>query len=138
MAADGKSVATVMELRQALEIKPGDEKRKLSLTVVRDHHEQTVPVELEKQGIGEREKVAMGFGTDVGEWQRAETEVKAQMGAAQLALQDAQKQLRDEMKRLTSDKMRQAVEEYRRSTEEQLKLQLQKQLHSLARQSEAI
>ena len=137
VAVDGKSVATVAELRQALEIKPGEENRKLTLTVVRDHHEQTVPVELEKQGLGEREKVAARFGADVGEWQRAEAETKAQMAAAQLALKDAQKQLNDKQ-RLLSDKMRQAAEEYRRAIQQQLKLQLQQQLDSRARQNEAI
>jgi C-terminal processing protease CtpA/Prc len=138
VAVDGKSVATVAELRQALEIKSGEEKRKLNLTVVRDHHEQTVPVELEKRGLGEREKVALDLGANAGGWQHAQAEMKAQMGAAQVALQDAQEQLRDQMKHLTSDKMRQAADEYRRALQQQLKLQLQNQLHSLARQSEAI
>jgi membrane-associated protease RseP (regulator of RpoE activity) len=137
VAVDGRSVATVAELRQALEIKPGEEKRKLNLTVVRDHHEQTVPVELEQQGLGEREKVAARFGADAGEWQRAEAEAKAQMAAAQLTLKDAQKQLSDKQ-RLLSDKMRQAAEEYRRAIQRQLKLQFQQQLDSRARQSETI
>jgi membrane-associated protease RseP (regulator of RpoE activity) len=137
VAVDGKSVATVTELRQALEIKPGEEKRKLDLTVVRDHHEQTVPVELERPGLGERERVALDFGIDAGEWQRVEAAAKAQMAAAQLALQEAQKQLRDQQGRI-SEKARQAAEEYRRVMQEQLKLQLQKQLHPLTGQNEAI
>ena len=58
VAVDGKSVATVTELRQALEIKPSKEERKVNLTVVRDRHEQTVPVELERLGPGERGKMA--------------------------------------------------------------------------------
>jgi S1-C subfamily serine protease len=68
VAVDGKSVATVTELREALEIKTGEEKRKLNLTVVRDRHEQTVPVELEKPGLGEREKVATLLGIEAGQW----------------------------------------------------------------------
>jgi membrane-associated protease RseP (regulator of RpoE activity) len=137
VAVEGKGVATVTELRQALEIKPGEEKRKLNLTVVRDHQELTVPVELEKPELGEREKVATVFGIDAGEWQRAEAEAKTQMAAAQRALQQAQKQLRDEQL-LMSEKMRHATEEYRRAIQEQLQLQLQKQLNPLARQNRAI
>jgi type IV secretory pathway VirB9-like protein len=137
VAVEGKGVATVAELRQALEIKPGEEKRKLNLTVVRDHQELTVPVELEKPGLGERERVATVFGIDAGEWQRAAAEVRAQLAAAQLALQQAQKQLRDEQL-LMSEKMRHATEEYRRAIQEQLQLQLQKQLNPLAGQNRAI
>jgi C-terminal processing protease CtpA/Prc len=137
VAVDAESVATVAELRQALEIKPGEEKRKVNLTVVRDHHEQTVPVELERTGLRERERVALGFGIDAGEWQRVEAETKAQMAAAQRALQEAQRRLRDQQ-RLMSEKIRQATEAYRRAIQEQLKLQLQKQLHSPAEQNEAI
>jgi C-terminal processing protease CtpA/Prc len=137
VAVDGNSVATVAELRQALEIKPGEEKRKLNLTVVRDHHEQTVPVELERPGLGEREKVATVFGFDAEEWQRAGAAAKAQMAAAQLALEEAQRQLSDQ-ERGISGKARQAAEEYRRVIQEQLKLQLQKQLHPPPGQNEAI
>jgi membrane-associated protease RseP (regulator of RpoE activity) len=133
VAVDGKGVATVTELRQALEIKPGEDKRKLDLTVVRDHHEQTVPIELEKQGQGEREKVAGVPGIDAGELRRAE----AQMAAAQRALQEAQKHLGDQQ-RLMSDKMQHALDIYQRDAEQQLKLQLQNKLHSLARESDAI
>jgi membrane-associated protease RseP (regulator of RpoE activity) len=137
VAVDGKSVATVTELRQALEIKPSEEKRKLNLTVVRDRHELTVPVELEKPGLGEREKEAAGLGIDAGQWQRLEAETKLQMEAAQLALQQAQRQLSDQQ-RLMSEKMRHAAEEYQRAIQEQLKLQLQKQLHPPPGQNEAI
>jgi hypothetical protein len=137
VAVDGKSVATVAELRKALEIKSGEEKRKLDLTVVRDHHEQTVPVELERPGLGERERVALGFGIDAGEWQRVEAAAKAQMAAAQLAWQEAQEQLRDQQ-HLMSEKVRHATEEYHRVMQEQLKLQLQKDLHPLTRQNQAI
>ena len=137
VAVDGKGVATVAELRKALEIKSGEEKRKLNLTVVRDHHEQTVPVELERPGLGERNKEVAGFGIDAGEWQRVEAEARTQMKAAQLALQEAQKHLGDQQ-RVMSENMRRAAEKYRQAVQEQLKLQLQKQLHSLAGQNAAI
>jgi membrane-associated protease RseP (regulator of RpoE activity) len=137
VAVDGKSVATVAELRQALEIKPKEEKRKLDLTVVRDHHEQTVPVELERPGLGERGRVALGFGIDADEWQRAEAQARAQMAAAQLALQEVQRRLSDQQ-RLMSEKARQAAETYRRAIQEQLKPRLQKQLHPSPGQSQII
>ena len=137
VAVDGKSVATVAELRKALEIKSGEEKRKLDLTVVRDHREQTVPVELERPGLGERERVALGFGIDTGEWQRAEAQAKAQMAAAQHALEEAQRRLSDQQ-RLLSERARQAAEAYQKALQEQLKLKLEKQLHSLPGQSEII
>jgi membrane-associated protease RseP (regulator of RpoE activity) len=137
VAVDGKSVATVAELRQALEIKAGEEKRKLNLTVVRDRHEQTVPVELERPELDERGRTALGFGMDAGEWQRAEAQAKAQLAAAQRALQEAQKRLSDQQ-HLISEKARQAAEAYQRALQEQLKLKLQKQLQSPHGQSEII
>jgi len=137
VAVDGKGVATVAELRKALELKSGEEKRKLSLTIVRDHHEQTVPVELERPGHGEHEKEVAGFGVDAGEWQRVEAQLKEQMAEAQRNLQEAQKHLSDQQ-HLMSEKARQAAEAYRRAVEEQLKLQRQKQLAHPAGESEAI
>jgi membrane-associated protease RseP (regulator of RpoE activity) len=145
VAVDGKSVATVAELRQALEIKPGEEKRKLNLTVVRDHQERTVPVELERPGAGERERAARDFGIEAGQWERIQAELKAQLAASQRALQEAQKQL-VERQHLISDRMQQAAEAYRRAVQQQLKLQLnnqlklqlQKQLQRLPGQSQLI
>jgi hypothetical protein len=131
VAVDGKGVSTVAELRKALEIKSGEERRKLNLTIVRDHHEQTVPVELERPAHFEHEKEVAGFGIDTAEWQRFEAQARAQMKAAQLALQEAQKHLSDQQ-RLLSDNMRRAAEQYRQAVQqqykEQLRLQLQKQL----------
>jgi len=137
VAVDGKSVATVAELRQALESNPSKEERKVNLTVVRDRHEQTVPVELERLGPGERGKMAANFGFDAGELQRYAGEAKAQLAAAQLALQESQRLLSDQQ-RQALEKARRAAEEYQRAIQEQLKLQLQKQLHPLAGQNETI
>ena len=120
VAVDGKSVATVTELREALEIKPSNEERKVNLTIVRDRHEQTVPVELERLGPGERGRMAANFGIDAGELQGLEGEVKAQLGMAQLALQESQRQLSDQQRQM-SEKARHAAEEYRRTIQEQLK-----------------
>ena len=137
VAVDGKSVATVTELRQALETKPSKEERKVNLTVVRDRHEQTLPVELERLGPGERGKMAANFGFDADELQRFAGEAKAQLGAAQLALQESQRLLSDQQRQALV-KARHAAEEYRRAIQEQFKLQLQKQSHALAGQNDAI
>ncbi len=135
VAVDGKSVATVTDLRQALETNANVEKRKVNLSVVRDRHEQTVPVEPERLEPGERGRVAAGSGIDAAEWQRARAEAKAELAAAQLALQGAQKQLRDQQ-RLMSEKAWRAAEEYERTIQEQLKLQ--EKLHPPARPNESI
>jgi hypothetical protein len=137
VAVDGKSVATVTELRQALETKPSKEERKVNLTVVRDRHEQTLPVELERLGPGERGKMAANFGFDADELQRFAGEAKAQLGAAQLALQESQRLLSDQQRQALVE-ARHAAEEYRRAIQEQFKLQLQKQSHALAGQNDAI
>ena len=134
VAVDGKDVATVAELRKALEIKSGEEKRKLNLTVVRDHQEQTIPVELERPGLGEGNKEVAGLGLDSGEWRRIEAQAEAQMAAAkaqmanaQRLLQDTQKQMRDKQL-LMSDQMRRAIEKYRQAIQEQIKEQLRRQI----------
>jgi predicted metalloprotease with PDZ domain len=136
VAVDGKSVATVKELREALEIQPSKEERNVNLTVVRDRHEQTVPVEVERLGPSERGGVAANFGIDAGELQQRLEGAKAQLAAAQLALQESQRQLSDQRQML--EKARRAAEEYRRATQEQLKLQLQKQLHAPPGQNETL
>jgi membrane-associated protease RseP (regulator of RpoE activity) len=137
VAVDGKSVATVSELREALEIKPSNEERKVNLTVVRDRHEQTVPVELERMGHGERGKMAANFGVDAGELERWGAQAKAQLAAGQLALQQSQRLLSDQQRQAV-EKARHAAEECQRAIQEQFKLQLQKQLHPVAGQNEAI
>ena len=127
VAVDGKDVATVAELRRAVELKSGEETRKLNLTVVRDHHEQTLPVELKKPELFEHGKETAGFGIDSDEWQRVQAEAKKQMAEAQLALQQAQKHLGDQRQLLT-DQMQRAAEKYRQAAKEQLKQQLKLQL----------
>jgi membrane-associated protease RseP (regulator of RpoE activity) len=134
VAVDGKDVATVAELRKALEIKSGEDKRKLNLTVVRDHHEQTIPVELERPGLGGGNKEVAGLGLDSGEWRRVEAQAeaqlaaaKAQMSNAQRALEQAQKQMRDKQL-VMSDQMRRAVEKYQQAVQEQIKEQLKRKV----------
>jgi membrane-associated protease RseP (regulator of RpoE activity) len=137
VAVDGKSVATVTELREALEIKPGEERRKVNVTVVRDRHEQILSVELEKYVLsGPRlaSRSGGGSGIDIGEWQRVGAEAKAQLAAAQLALRESQKQLSEQQRQIL-EKARRAAEEYQRTIQQQFKLQ--KNL-SVSRQNESI
>lgn len=48
VAVDGEEIASVGKLRRALAVQKGDaEKRKVTLTIVRDKHEQTLTVELD-------------------------------------------------------------------------------------------
>jgi predicted metalloprotease with PDZ domain len=129
VAVDGREVGTVGELRKAVELKSGEETRKLSLTVVRDHHEQTLPVELKKPELFEHGKETAGLGIDSAEWQRVQAEAKKQMAEAQLALQEAQKHLGDQQ-RLLSDQMRRAAQKYRQDVQQQLKEQLKLQLEN--------
>ena len=127
VAVDGKEVGTVADLRKAVELKSGEETRKLSLTVVRDHHEQTLPVELKKPELFEHGKETAGLGVDSGEWQRVQAEAKKQMAEAQIAVQEAQKHLGDQQ-RLLSNQMQRAAEKYRQAVQQQLKEQLKLQL----------
>jgi hypothetical protein len=157
VAVEGKNVATVGELRQALEIKSGTTKRKFSLSLVRDHHPLTVAVELEKLAPAEIEKAA------------AETDLRARMAEAETALKEAQKHLSDQQRLLSeqalnahmaeaksalkeaqnhlsdqqlllSDQMRKAVEQYQKATQDEQLRQLQKHLYQLdlARRSNVI
>ena len=138
VAVDAKGVSTVAELRKALQIKSGEEKRKLSLTIIRDHHEQAVPVELERPNHLEHEKQVAGLGIDSAELQRFQDQARAQMKAAQLGLQEAQKHMSDQQ-RVLSESMRRAAEKYREAVREQLKqelkYQLRKQVESQVTQS---
>ncbi len=127
VAVDGKEVATVGELRKAVELKSGEETRKLNVTVMRDHHEQTLPVELKRPELLEHGKETAGIGIDSGEWQRVQAEAKEQMAEARLALQQARQRMGDQQ-RLLSDQMQRAAQKYRQATQEQLKEQLKLQL----------
>ena len=130
VAVDGKEVRTIAELRKAVELKSGEETRKLNVTVVRDHHEQTLPVELKKPELFEHGKETAGLGIDSREWERAQAEAMKQMAAARLAVQEAKQHVGDQQ-RLLSDQMQRAAEKYRQAVQQQLKdklkLELEKQ-----------
>ena len=148
VAVEGKNVATVAELRQALEIKSGTTKRKFNLSLVREHHPLTVAVELEKLAPAEIEKAA------------AQTDLRARMAEAETALKEAQKHLSDQQgllskqalnghmaeaesalkeaqqhlsdqQRLLSDQMRKAVETYQKAMQNERLGQLQEHLYQL-------
>ena len=136
-AVDGKTVATVAELRQALEIKPGDEKRKLDLSIVRDHHEQHVRVELEKREPGVHWNEAAISGMNSADWKRVQAQAKAEMDAARRAMQQTQEKLSDQQ-RVISEKMKHAMEVYQKDVVRQKELQLQKVQRALERQNDVI
>jgi len=125
----------VAELRRAVELKSGEDTRKLNLTVVREHHEQTVPVEVKRPEPFERGKETAGLGIDSGEWQRAAAEARKQMADAQLALQEAQKHMGDQQ-RLLSEQLRRAAEKYRQAARQQLQEQLKKAQTQLKSQTQ--
>ena len=53
---DGKMVSSVDELRERLNENFSDDTRKVNLTIVRDHHEQTVTVELRRTSPSDRHR----------------------------------------------------------------------------------
>jgi C-terminal processing protease CtpA/Prc len=108
---DGKAVGGVSELRGALNDNLTDDARKVNLTIVRDHHEQTVTVELTRSTPGARHVA----------------------GAARLGLYSADfPQLREQ-----AEQMRGAADQLRRELEEQKQLMQgegQRQLHEQMRE----
>jgi hypothetical protein len=72
---DGKPVTDVEELRSALNDKFTDDTRKVSLTIVRDHHEQTVNAELTRSQSWEK-RTSNAAGAD---YAQALTQLKAQL-----------------------------------------------------------
>jgi len=71
--------------------------------------------------------VNLRLGIDAATLQRAQAGAKAQLAAAQLALQEAQRPLSDRQHRV-SETIRRAQAVYQQALQEQLKLRLQNQL----------
>jgi len=116
VGVDGKEVSTVRELRNALDGSADQkEKRKLSLSIVRDKHEQTVSVELDPaQMLGPRHLALAEPLIDLEDMQdlAADTEVQAREQAEQQVkewqeqqqeLQDQQEELQQEMQQLREE-----------------------------------
>jgi membrane-associated protease RseP (regulator of RpoE activity) len=123
VAVDGKEVATVSKLRRAL---AGDteEKRKVTLTIVRDKREQTLAVELEPAERVSPRRVThtelIGIDPEETEEMAAEAQAHAEEIQAQAQrwqeeeqgkLQKEQQRLQEEMRRLQQELPRQIERE---------------------------
>jgi predicted metalloprotease with PDZ domain len=118
---DDTEVKTVSDLRHALP-RDFEGKRKVTLTIVRDHHEQTLPVELERSGRGEYREITAGehFGLDSEELRRLQAEARAQAAGAQKLAQQAQREVQAQQQKLHKEYRRQ-MEGQQRRLKEQLK-----------------
>lgn len=115
VAVDGKSVATVSNLRQSIEIGPSEEKRKVTLTIVRDRHEQAIPIEIERLDPGENGKAVERFVTDLRELRNLKTR---QMVQARVALQEAETEWGAQQQYRIMDDVRRATQEQQRAIDE--------------------
>jgi serine protease Do len=108
VAVDGKEVATVSKLRRAL---AGDteEKRKVTLTIVRDKHEQTLAVELEPaervspRRVTHTELIGIDPRETAAEAQAYAKEIEAQAREWQKGLQEEHGKLQKERERLQEE-----------------------------------
>jgi serine protease Do len=114
---DGQAVGGVDELRAALNDKFTDDTRKLNLTVVRDHQEQTVTVELTRSTPGERHvgrAAVIGFGpTDL-------AQLRGQAEQMRLAADQLRREL-EQQKQLMQGEWQRQLREQMRELREQLK-----------------
>jgi serine protease Do len=129
VAVDGKEVATVRELRRALDGSADQkEKRKLALTIVRDKHEQTVSVELDPaQRVGPREMALVEPGIDPDELAdiTADAEDQAREYADQAReLEDQMRDFQDQQEEL-QQQMQQLREELPQDIEKEINQELQ-------------
>jgi serine protease Do len=120
VAVDGKAVATVSELRRALDVGP-EKERKVTLGIVRDRHEQNLTVELEPmRQFGPERVTEIQLGMDPAEMKRWAEEFKSQ--AKELAEQAREWQGQE-------GKLQQELEEQRQHLQEELQL-LRDEIHS--------
>jgi membrane-associated protease RseP (regulator of RpoE activity) len=124
---EGKPVSSVGELRHALEAGTRDEKRKLSLTIVRDRREQTVTVELEKPATIEPRKLAenaVRAGQDGLQKHQADLQRELQLANAQATKASLDK-IRQQLQRQQYELQR-VEKEYQRQVQEQIRLALER------------
>jgi predicted metalloprotease with PDZ domain len=115
VAVDGKSVATVANLRQSIDVGPSEEKRKVTLTIVRDHHEQAIPVEIKRLDPGEDGKALERFRTDLRELRNLKTQKMVQ---ARIALQEAETEWGAQQQHRMMDDVRRATQEQQHAIDE--------------------
>jgi serine protease Do len=114
---DGKAVGAVDELRGALNDNFTDDTRKVNLTIVRDHHEQTVTVELTRSTPGARHVAeAARRGLDSADLPQLREQAEEMRGAA-----DQLRRELEEQKQLTQGEWQRQLHEQMRELREQLK-----------------
>jgi len=120
VAVDGKEVATVSKLRRAL---AGDteEKRKVTLTIVRDRREQTLTVEVEPpERVGPRRITHTELmGVDPEEMKEIAAEAQAYAQAIEAQAREWQGELQQEQQRLQKE-MRRLQEELPKQIEKEI------------------
>jgi len=104
---DGKSVATVNELRSALNEKSTEEPRKVRLTIVRDHQQQSITTELTHQQNREKRAMNLGgpeFAQAIVDLQAQSAQLREQLAKQKEFMNDAwQRQLREQMRTLQKE-----------------------------------
>jgi serine protease Do len=127
VAVDGKEVATVSKLRRAL---AGDdeEKRKVTLTIVRDKREQTLTVELEPaERIGPRHITRTELlGVDPEDMRELAAEAKAYAKKIAAQAREWQKGLQEEQGKL--QKERERLQEEMLRLQQELPKQIEKEI----------
>ena len=114
---DGKAVGAVDELRGALNDNFTDDTRKVNLTIVRDHHEQTVTVELTRSTPGARHVAeAARRDLDSADLPQLREQAEEMRGAADQLRRELEKQ-----KQLTQCEWQRQLHEQMRDLREQLK-----------------
>lgn len=120
---DGKPVSSVGELRSALASATTEEKRKVNLTIVRDRHEQTVSVELEKPAPLEPRKLAENAVRQAQErLQKYQNELQRELQAKEVSLEEIQRQLQRQQFELQK-----AERELQRQVREQIRVAIEKE-----------
>jgi serine protease Do len=139
---NGKAVCDVEELRSALNDNFTSDTRKVSLTIVRDHHEQTVNADLTRHQGGEKHtsSAEQSYGQALAEMQQAQAnQQRAQLNQMR-ALADGQRAL---VQAEVLKQQEQVQTEWRRQLQEQMKslkdqLQQMQNLHLAQHQSNEI
>jgi serine protease Do len=131
VAVDGKEVSAVRELRRALDENADQkEKRKLTLTIVRDKHEQTVSVELDPaQRLGPRQMALVEPGIDPEEL--AEITADAEAQAREYA--DQARELEDQMRDFQDqqEELQQQMQQLREELPQDIEKEINQELRTL-------
>jgi serine protease Do len=135
IAVDGKEVASVDDLREALRSESG-EKREHTLTILRDRHEQSVKVELEARSRRvqpEAEDELEGLSGEIAELRNEAPEVRFQAEKLRRELEAQSGQWRAQV-----EAQRGEIEKLRKQMTADSQKQIQEQANQLRRQAEEL